>query len=368
MANDVFANGREISCKKADGKSICAFPDVCFTPPENPATPPGVPVPYPNTAFAKDTTSGSKTVKISDQEVMLKNKSYFKTSTGDEAGCAAKKGVITSKIKGKAYFISWSMDVKFEGENVVRHIDMTTHNHASPIPNEGIPLPYADRMSMIIQSADCHEEVAQIEKECDPPEEKAKCPSDEGVAAAKSLHKNAEKGSQAKSDAQIVIDLAIEQYAIEIRENDCLKALRCAMVEKGKGSRRLCCPHQTPEHIVPGAQLKLVEGYEYNKAACICAEGGKSVATHGLLGAARRDHMDKNGVQKDDEWDFSESVDCAAQTSSEVFKHCSEECLKSQLKQNHKDMGVTEETTLGTQQESVLKDNTGMRAELGLHT
>ena len=38
MANDVFANGREISCKKADGKSICAFPDVCMTPPENPAT------------------------------------------------------------------------------------------------------------------------------------------------------------------------------------------------------------------------------------------------------------------------------------------------------------------------------------------
>ena len=42
MGNDVFANGREVSCKKADGKSICAFPDVCFTPPENPATPPGV--------------------------------------------------------------------------------------------------------------------------------------------------------------------------------------------------------------------------------------------------------------------------------------------------------------------------------------
>ncbi len=65
MANDVFANGREVSCKKADGKSICAFPDVCMTPPENPATPPGVPVPYPNTGMAKDMTSGSKKVKIS---------------------------------------------------------------------------------------------------------------------------------------------------------------------------------------------------------------------------------------------------------------------------------------------------------------
>jgi hypothetical protein len=131
MGNDVFANGREISCKAADGKSICAFPDVCMTPPENPATPPGVPVPYPNTGMASDATSGSKTVKISNKEVMLKNKSYFKKSTGDEAGCAAKKGVVTSKIQGKVYFTSWSMDIKFEGQNVVRHLDLTTHNHAS---------------------------------------------------------------------------------------------------------------------------------------------------------------------------------------------------------------------------------------------
>src|SRR6185437_8068935 len=106
MSNEVYANGREISCKSGSGKTICEFPDVCFTPPENPATPPGVPVPYPNTAFAKDSTDGSRSVKISGEEVMLKNKSYYKTSTGDEAGAAAKKGVVTSTNKGKAYFIS----------------------------------------------------------------------------------------------------------------------------------------------------------------------------------------------------------------------------------------------------------------------
>ena len=112
MANDVYANGREMSCKSGEGKSICAFPDVCFTPPENPATPPGVPIPYPNTGMSSDTTDGSKTVQISGKEVMLKNKSYFKKSTGDEAGSAAKKGVITSVNTGKVYFNSWSMDVK----------------------------------------------------------------------------------------------------------------------------------------------------------------------------------------------------------------------------------------------------------------
>ncbi len=143
MANDVFANGREIACKAGAGKTICAFPDVCFTPPENPATPPGIPVPYPNTGFASDTIKGSKNVKISDKEIMLKDQSYFKTSVGDEAGCAAKKGVITSKNKGKVYFQAWSMDVKVEGENVDRHLDITTNNHAS-FPGDTPGWPYLD--------------------------------------------------------------------------------------------------------------------------------------------------------------------------------------------------------------------------------
>jgi hypothetical protein len=155
MANDVFANGREVSCKAADGKAICAFPDVCFTPPENPATPPGVPIPYPNTGMAKDTTQGSKTVKVSGKEVMLKNKSHFKKSTGDEPGSAAKKGVLTSTNRGKVYFTSWSMDVKIEGQNVVRHLDLTTHNHMS-FPGNTPPWPYIDAMAApVIETSTC---------------------------------------------------------------------------------------------------------------------------------------------------------------------------------------------------------------------
>ncbi len=144
MANEVYANGRELSCKAGSGKTICAFPDVCFTPPETPATPPGVPIPYPNTGLTTDTTNGSKTVKISGQEVMLKNKSYFQKSSGDEAGCAAKKGVLTSVNMGKVYFTTWSMDVKIEGENVVRHLDLTTHNHMS-VPGNSPPWPFLDK-------------------------------------------------------------------------------------------------------------------------------------------------------------------------------------------------------------------------------
>ena len=92
MSNEVYANGMELSARRDRASRSVAFPDVCFTPPETPATPPGVPIPYPNTGMASDTTDGSKTVKITGKEVMLKNKSYFKQSTGDEAGCAAEEG------------------------------------------------------------------------------------------------------------------------------------------------------------------------------------------------------------------------------------------------------------------------------------
>jgi len=144
MGNNVFANGREISCKAAEGKSICAFPDVCMTPPTPPAG--FIPVPYPNTGFASDTANGSTTVKISGQEVMLKNKSFFKKSTGDEAATrSTPMGVLTHTITGKVYFTSWSMDVKVEGENVVRMADLTTHNHMST-PGDTPPWPYTDEM------------------------------------------------------------------------------------------------------------------------------------------------------------------------------------------------------------------------------
>lgn len=131
----VFANGLEISGKAVDAQTIAAFPDVCFTPPENPATPPGVPVPYPSFGVASDTDKGTSTVKIQNKTVNIKNLSYLSMTSGTEAGCAAKKGLITSNNKGKEYFNSWSNDVKFDGEPVIRMSDMATNNHASPVGN-----------------------------------------------------------------------------------------------------------------------------------------------------------------------------------------------------------------------------------------
>lgn len=140
MSNNVFANGNAIACKAGDDKVIAAMPDVCLSPPTPPAGP--VPVPYPNTSFSKDMKDGSTTVKINGQEVMLKDKSFYKTSPlGDEAATNSFGGsVITHTITGKTYFGAWSMDVKFEGENVDRHLDLTTSNH-NPYPGSTAPSP-----------------------------------------------------------------------------------------------------------------------------------------------------------------------------------------------------------------------------------
>jgi hypothetical protein len=130
MGNNVFANGMEIACKAGDGKVPAAFPDVCLSPPSPPAGP--IPVPYPVTSFAKDTTGGSKTVKISGKEVMLKNKSSYKKCIGDDAATKSLgMGVVTHCIQGKTYFVAWSFDIEVEGYNVDRHFDATNSNGMS---------------------------------------------------------------------------------------------------------------------------------------------------------------------------------------------------------------------------------------------
>jgi hypothetical protein len=121
----------------SNGVSI-AFPDVCKTP-APPA--PFVPIPYPNIAQSSDTAQGTKKVKCDGQSVCVKD-SNFKMSTGDEAGTAG-GGMLSSKIKGKAEFILFSFDVKFEGKNVTRAFDLMLHNdkNTPPFPVLQPPIP-----------------------------------------------------------------------------------------------------------------------------------------------------------------------------------------------------------------------------------
>jgi hypothetical protein len=315
MSNEVFANNMEVSCKAASGKAICAMPDVCMTPPQTPATPPGVPIPYPNTGLASDCSDGSSTVKISDQEVMLKNKSYFKKSTGDEAGCAPMKGVINGQNMGKVYFNMWSMDVKIEGENVVRNLDLTTHNHGSTA-NEAVPWPYQDAIAMSVDGHPCKGMADAIKDDC--------------------------SGGNDYGDK-------------------CCKARKCLLVPYAPST---CCngsdnkTQMTPHHLLPAkefvahadrARLDEATNYDAKKAPCVCVEGtSHSQRTeHGQVGCnytAEKNKWFGNPANEGKTYSLSEGIDVASTSAVGKVnvppgsKGCDKACLQQQLTDGHAKM------------------------------
>lgn len=233
----VFANGLGISGKATNAKTIAAFPDVCFTPPENPATPPGVPVPYPSFGMASDTENGTTTVKIEGKIVNIKNQSDLSKTSGTEAGCAAKKGVITSKNTGKEYFNSWSSDVKFDGEPVIRLSDLATNNHASPTGNTP---PWAHILDPNLGDAGC---------------------------------------------LKILADVGIKVHPYNKRKKNCRKGqqsdhiLQNAAFQNSRG----------------GASISTVKKYNIKKAPCICLNDATKLTTeHGKKTAAQKALAEKH--------------------------------------------------------------------------
>jgi hypothetical protein len=316
MASKVFANMMEISCKAGAGKGICAFPDVCFTPPQTPATPPGVPIPYPNTGMDSDTSDGSRTVKISGQEAMLKNKSFFKKSIGDEAGCAPKKNVITSKNGGKVYFAMWSMDVKIEGENAVRNLDIATHNHGST-PGGTPPWPFTAGMTP-----------AEIEScKGDKEKEKAAC-SDKETGNYKS--------------AQACCD-----------DPECQKARNCMLLPYGGSGSPNCCTGKTGHHILPNSLLQATRddsstnvsglkktgsnAYTCDGGACVCVTGeSHSSGDHGVIHDKTKTKL-RGIMEAGGDLTYEVAKSKCAEAHAETFPgpngepQCSKACIEAQI-------------------------------------
>lgn len=177
MVTHVYANGREIASKSADGSSKHAMPDVCHTPPATASPtpikpfPPGVPVLYSNTCHASDITNGSRSVFILGKEIALENHSYFSVSEGDDfATKKLAKGIVSSAVKGLCYFQTWSPNVFVEGRAVARHLDMVSHNHSNPT---NTPLfPYLSRGWF--GGHDCKKEQKRIEQACHDSSNKSK--------------------------------------------------------------------------------------------------------------------------------------------------------------------------------------------------
>lgn len=164
MDTNVFINSREACSKATDGKSAGAFPDPCWSPPPPPTGP--IVVPYSNTAYARDLQNGTATVFICKTMVAQKDRSFFSTSQGDEPATPGfQKGVSSGVIKGKAYFKSWSPNVKFEGLEVPRHDDLMTHNHGSTANTP--PVYYKDSAKVVEQ---CAKQIRKMEDHCKPDE------------------------------------------------------------------------------------------------------------------------------------------------------------------------------------------------------
>ena len=314
----------EVSSKSMGGKSICQFPDVCFTPPQTPATPPGVPIPYPNTGMASDTADGSSSVKIGGSEVMLKDKSAFKKSTGDEAGAAPKKGMINSKNTGKVYFIAWSMDVKVEGENVVRNLDMTTHNHGSGANG---PAPMVHTASTALGKIDeCKKEKKEIDEKCG--DDVDPCPGSlsETVTEQRAHFKRGGEESRTKR--------AGTKATKEAQANACVKAMRCFLrpyspTEKKGG----CCPGQTPHHIPPKSMMTGVGGgYSESTALCVCLEGASQhVGSHGEAHAALDHIASKPGVLDSKGQCTVAEYNKVCADATEAQCGCKSACIEAQL-------------------------------------
>lgn len=116
----------------ATGGICFAFPDVCFTPPTTPASPSGIPIPYPNIGQLSDIEDSSNNVNAAGTAVVHVDSTIAdQKTTGDEAGSLG--GVTSGGTKGAVAFTSSSTTVKVNGKGVVRMFDSTTQNNENAV-------------------------------------------------------------------------------------------------------------------------------------------------------------------------------------------------------------------------------------------
>jgi hypothetical protein len=132
MAITININNLTLCHKGSDGVSTATIPDVCKTP--SPGGP--VPVPYPNVAFSADLMKGTTTVKADGGMMCANYGSEFFKSTGDEPGVVG--GVLSSTFVKEATWITFSFDVKLQGNAACRLTDKMFHNHQNTVDATGL--------------------------------------------------------------------------------------------------------------------------------------------------------------------------------------------------------------------------------------
>ena len=200
------------------------------------------------------------------------------------------------------------MDVKVEGKNVDRHLDLTTNNHAS-MPGDTPPWPFTDSMAM---AADKDHPCNAMGKDI-----KANCSGAKDYSAA------------------------------------CCNARKCLLVPYKPNS---CCKggddkQMTPHHLIPSNNFISTTGYSPDPAPCICLQGSShhKGTEHGDVGCnytVERNKWLNNPANEGKA--FTRDVGCEVGAESAVgqvntssgSKGCDKACLERQLKDGHNKMNL----------------------------
>jgi hypothetical protein len=212
------------------------------------------------------------------------------------------------------------MDVKFEGENVVRHLDITTHNHMS-YPGNSPVWPYLDSAAFTDVNHPCYTMANELYEKCDKHVKRTK------------------KGEVAKRGRKESIEAMCD-------DPKCKKARECVLSPERPNN---CCDGKTPHHLIPahcfmhpGERGKTnekvyegCEGYKSKKAPCLCVEGESKTGEHGEL----HDYFDdlEAGYMVNDEagaWTHAEAYNAAIETVEERTD-CDPNCTGKQLDAYH---------------------------------
>jgi hypothetical protein len=250
------------------------------------------------------------------------------------------------------------MDVKIEGENAVRHLDLMTHNHAS-VPGGTGPWPYLDSVAVSSDNK-CSEDIIKEQNACKDYEPYG------SKDACKELKSN-KKPSGKKSSTQA------PNLAARSEANECLAARRC-MLQPYKPNR--CCAPQTGHHLIEASALfdkgrggsdsvplagvnTGTEDYNEDKAPCVCAEGvNQNTGSHGRMHtlqsteAAKAKEADlklSNGKtirQKATTYKKAKQNGIQAMKTTFPNSNCEDGCIEKQLDNYHSQCGINDKTKI----------------------
>lgn len=152
----------------SNGISTATIPDVCNTP--SPTGP--IPMPYPNIAMSSDLAQGTTTITADGGNMCANYGSQFSKSTGDEPGSLG--GVASATFIMEATWITFSFDVKLEGQGACRLTDKMFHNHQNTVNMAGELQPPLTGLECVAMWRDINKKVSDILSISDPQERNRK--------------------------------------------------------------------------------------------------------------------------------------------------------------------------------------------------